>query len=342
MAEQQNSIISYVPQPYFKTGTATIVVQAGAASIENTPGIFEPDLSDYTTVVATASASSFGVKIDFAKASAHLSTFNMTLGLIGCSLLTYEDDLGSADMTTEFSENINCTLSSNVGTVGDTLAGFAHNSQDNIKTFDATPMPSIISGGRANLLFTGLGYSSAGATATVYVTVTRAAADVAARPHARLILGHLFVGVDLPVTIDPRSFSWTLEVENQRFVARDYGAISSDGTLVKRSAGEIIKIANNKLIGTTVTGVGPVVEATTPNFFDLIKVNTSYPLLFNPYPTGPVVSSTLTAEEANLTARQNFFSLYGFMSDPIELLSGEFRDGLNSEYRARYRIIETR
>jgi hypothetical protein len=30
------------------------------------------------------------------------------------------------------------------------------------------------------------------------------------------------------------------------------------------------------------------------------------------------------------------------MDDPLELLVGEFRDGLNSEYRARFRIVETR
>jgi len=339
----QNSIISYTPQPYYDSGTATIAGYTAINSIENTGGIFDPDLSNYTTVVPNISAATFAVKIDFNKQSAHLTAIDLSLAFIGCSLLTYENSGGSPVLASEFSENINAVMSSNVGALASELASFAHNSQDNIQTFDATAMPSVISGGRANLLFNGIGYSTAGSTATAYLTVTRSAADVAARPHARLILGNLFIGVDIPVTIDPTTFSWTMLVENMRFVARDFGAISSDGTLVKRSAGEIIKIPNSRLIGSVVTAVTPnMTVSNVANYFDLIKVNTSYPLLFNPYPQGPVVDSTMTIGEANLTARQNFFSIYGFMEDPLELLPGEFRDGLNSEYRARFRIVETR
>jgi len=339
----QNSIISYTSQPYYDSGTATIAGYTAVSSIENTGGIFDPDLSNYTTVVPNISAATFAVKIDFNKQSAHLATMDLSLGFIGCSLLTYKNSGGSPVLDSEFSENVNAVMSSNVGALASELASYAHNSQDNIRTFNATAMPSVISGGRANVLFNGIGYSTTGTTATVYLTITRAAADVAARPHARLIIGHLFVGVDIPVQIDPQSFSWTMNVENQRFVARDFGAISSDGTLVKRSAGEIIKIPNNKLIGSIVSAVSPnIVASNVPNYFDLIKVNTSYPLLFNPYPLGPVVDSTMTINEANMTARQNFFSIYGFMDDPLELLVGEYRDGLNSEYRARFRIVETR
>jgi len=343
MATQQNSILSYVPQPFFIAGAAsTIAADTNIDSIENTPGIFDPDLSNYTTVVPTDGVGTFTVKIDFPKSSAHLSALDLSLGLIGCSLLTYEDVSGAPDLDTKFSENISCVMQANVGTVVTDQASIAHNSQDTIHTFDGVARPSVISGGRANLLFHGLGAFAAGATGTVYVTINRAAADVAARPHVRLIIGHLFVGVDFPVTIDPKTFTWTLEVDNERFHARDFGAINSDGTLVKRSTGEFLKIPHGGLVGTEVTGVAPIVESVSANVFDLIKANTSYPLLFNPYPVGPVADSSLTVDQANLTARQNFFSLYGFLSDPMELLADDFRDGLNSEYRARYRIMETR
>jgi hypothetical protein len=340
----QNSIISYVPQPFFIAGTAaTIAADTNIDSIENTPGIFDPDLSNFTTVVPTASASSFTVKIDFPKSSAHLASLDVSIGLIGCALLTYEDDgFGGPDLTTKFSENIVCKMQANVGTVVTDQAAVAHNSQDTINTFNGVARPSVISGGRANVVFTGLGAFASGATGTIYVTLYRAAGNVSARPHVRLIIGHLFIGADFPVTIDPKTFSWTLEVDNERFHARDFGAINSDGTLVKRSSGEILRIPHSGLVGTEVTGVAPIVETVSANVFDLIKANTSYPILFNPYPVGPVAYSTLTTAEANLTARQNFFSLYGFLSDPMELLADDFRDGLNSQYRARYRIIETR
>ena len=338
----QNSIICYVPQPYFRTGAYSITAYTAISSIENTAGIFDPDLSNYTTVIPTSGSATFAVQIGFAKQSSHLAATDMTVGLIGCSLLTYENDGGSPDLDTEFSENVSCLMSSNIGSVASELFSFAHNSQDSIDTFNQTPMPSVISGGRTNLIFNGLGYSSAGSTATMYVTIERTAAAAAARPHAKLIIGHLFVGVDLPVIIDPRVFAWTLEIENQRFIARDFGAIPSDGTLVKRAVGEFIKMVGRELIGSTVTGVSPVAVSSFPNFFDLTKVNTSYPLLFNPYPADLIVESTLTVDQANLTARQNFFSIYGYMPDPMEVQTDDYRDGLNSEYRARFRIEETR
>lgn len=334
----QNSIISYVPQPYLVAGASSIVAGAGVSSIENEDGVFDPDLSNFTTINATSGATSISFTLTFAKSSGHLSDFDMTLALIGCGLLTYE----SGDPDTEFSENIDCLMTTDIGTVVAQQAGFAHNSQDNIKTFGGSATQSILSGGRANLVFHGLGKSSASSTGSVTVTITRAAADAAARPVANFIIGHLLPCVDMSVVIDPNSFAWTLKVENERFLARDFGAISSDGTLVKRSSGEIIKIPITTMIGANVSGVGPLAVDPSANIFDLVKANTSYPLLFNPYPVGPVAASGVTAEQLNYTARQNFFSIYGFLEDPMELLVSEYREGLNSEYRARYRIMETR
>ena len=79
-----------------------------------------------------------------------------------------------------------------------------------------------------------------------------------------------------------------------------------------------------------------------PNLFDFVKANTSYPMLFNPYPIGPIVESTMTVDEVNLTARQNFFSIYGFMPDPMDVQTDDYRDGINSLYRARFKVEETR
>lgn len=339
---QQNSIVSYVPQPYFTGASCTIVGFNNVAAIENSAGIFAPDLSDYTSIESTSGVSDFAVKIDFSKQGAHLGSSDMSLGFIGCSLLTYEDDGGSPDLDSEFSENINAHMSANISAVTAEQISYAHNSEDTVHTFCQAPMPSIISGGQANLMFNGLGVSNAAATATVYLKIVRDAADVAARPHAVLTVGHLFIGVDLPITIDPRSFAWTLDSQRERFVARDFGSINADGTLVKRATGEVIKIDNYSMLGTEITGVGPVVVTRRPNFFDLVKANTSYPLILNPYPYPSVAVSSYTAEDLNRTARQNFYSIYGFFEDPLETQVGEYRDELDTEYRARFRIRETR
>ena len=340
----QNSIISYTPQPYFVDGSCTIVGYDNVDTIENDEGVFNPDLSNFTTVNVTIDANDFAFQIDFDKRSDYLVTSDMTLGLIGCSLLTYEDDGGGApDLDTEFSENITCYLSSDIAAVTDELASFAHNSQNSVHTFCRQPLPSIISGGQANVMFNGLGASSANGSATVYATIARNSADVLARPHAVFIVGHLFIGVDIPITINPQSFSWTIRPENERFTARDFGAINSDGTLVRRSTGEIVKIDNYLLTGSEITAIASEVESSlVPNFFDLIKVNTSYPLLFNPYPVPGVTTAALTVGQLNLTARENFFSIYGFLEDPLDIQTDEYRDGLASEYRARFRIQETR
>jgi hypothetical protein len=339
----QNSIISYVPQPYFIGASCTLVGFNNIAAIENEPGIFDPDLSDYTTIEPTQGVADFAVQIDFSKQSGHLGSSDMSLGFIGCSLLTYEDDGGSPDLASEFSENINCHMSADITAVVAEQISYAHNSEDTVHTFCQAPMPSIISGGQSNIMFNGLGVSTGAATATVFMKIVRTAADVAARPHAVLQVGHLFIGIDVPVVIDPRSFAWTLDSQRERFVARDFGAINADGTLVKRATGEVLKIDNYSLIGTEITDVsGDVVATRKPNFFDLIKANTSYPLLLNPYPVPLVEVSSYTVDQLNLTARQNFYSIYGFFEDPLETQVGEYRDGLDSEYRARFRIRETR
>jgi hypothetical protein len=337
----QNSVISYVPQPFFVAGSDTVVGHTNVDSVDNGSGLFDPDLSNYAEVNASASAASFTIKIDFSKTSAHLTNANMTIALLGCSLLTYEDDGGSPDLDTEFSEDLICSLSANISAETSEMVSYAHNSQDDISTFGKEALPNIISGGRTNVVFSGMGASNSDSTGTIYVTIDRLAANVSARPHAVLRIGHLFIGVDVEVTINPRTFSWTLNSENERFQARDFGAINSDGTIIKRATGELIKMTNSGLIGSTVTGVSPVVVSQTPNFFDLVKVNTSYALLFNSYPAGAKIEASASALDLNQTARQNFFSIYGFMTDPLELNIGEFRDGLNTEYRARFRIQET-
>jgi hypothetical protein len=68
-------------------------------------------------------------------------------------------------------------------------------------------------------------------------------------------------------------------------------------------------------------------------------------VLFNAYPHQTIYTASFvnaTPVNENLLARENFFSIYGFLDGRIELQNGEFKDGLDSEYRARFRIQETR
>ena len=355
----QESIISYVPQPFF-TDTfgppaISILGTSDIDSVENAAGLYDPDLSNYTTFNVTKDSQIFKFSVTGISGIEYPSYYTSTLALIGFALKTYEDSGGSPDLATEFYEPVNCLVDDGLE-VNDTYHywTYSHNSPNAITTWDREPLPGIIAGGTANLVFGSLpGPPYAGGSDFEFI---RDPANVTARPHAVMIVGHMFRGVDIKIDIDPTSFAWSIEAENQRFRSRAAGAISSEGTLIRRSSGQIRHIMQDDFTGAPVTGVGVDGEQTVyrpypevdpvANFFDMIKSNNSYPLLFNPYPKllqqTKGNAANFTAEDYNYSARQNFFSIYGFMDGGFELTPSEYRDGLDSEYKARFRIQETR
>lgn len=350
----QNSIIGYAPQPYFidQPGwSSQCTVDVVSGSVENEAGIFDPDLSNYTTIIPPSGTNGFYADIYFSKDDVHLVNESMMVGLIGCSLKTYEDDGGGPDYDTEFEEDIVCSIKTSSVLATDIWhVGYAHNSNNELKRFCGTSMPGIISGGTSNLIIPECGKAKgSGNQGAVTVELWRLSANVTARPHAYFTIGHLFIGVEVPIVIDPTTFSWKMGLKNARFFSRDEGAISSDGTLIRSATGQIIKIINENIIGSEVTAISPsgagfdIPSAVTysANFIDLSKVNNSYPIVLNPYPYS-AQANIITVEGFNLTARQNFFSIYGFLDNAFEFTPGEYRDGLNSEYKARFRIQETR
>lgn len=344
-----NSIISYVPQPYFITpGSQSVAGNLNIASIENEDGMFKLNLADYTTFNVLPSEQSFSFNVGWNYDGKGVGGYPRTFALLGCALLTYEDDGGAPDLATEFAEPVTCVIDGVV--ISTDYISFAHNSPNSVTTFGQQPLPSIISGGTMNLVFTGMPAATAGPdNDTATFIFHRLLANVTARPHAKLIVGQIFVGIEFSVVINPRNFQWSLGVRNKRFLARDAGALSSDGVLVRSCSGEILRIGNADITGQNVTGINfdvtiDVETESSPNFFDLMKINTSYPMLLNPFPYTVISSSNLasTPEVLNMLARQNFFSIYGFFDGALDLQMSDFRDGLNSEYRAQFRITETR
>lgn len=362
MDHSQNSIISYVPQPFLRSHpdfdfpTYGISAILDIDSIENGFGLFTPDLANYTLFNINDGAPSFTFSTQYIVDGTGLLEFYRTIALVGVALLTYEDDVsdpGNPDLATEFAEPVTCDLAI---LEGGGYWSFSHNSPNNIHTFNGVPMPGIISGGTANVVFSGVGpveFAGRDQISTVF-TFHRLPANVALRPYAKLIVGHLFHGVELPIIVDPRNFIWSMQVVNKRHKARDMGMLSSEGILVRTCSGQILKVANRNIIGQTVTEVvedTPYLYVTaepSTNFFDLVKINNSYPLLINPYPytvrSADAVNPEFTNanEQFNLLARQNFFSIFGFLDDTLDITSSDFRDGLASEFRFQFRFTETR
>lgn len=344
---KQNSIISYVPQPYFVAGGSCEVTVDTSYLLTNGDGALDPDLSNFMTVKSNGENTGITFDVDFDKLDSHLPNYNMTIGLIGCSVISYEVDT-SGD---QIPETINpdpfyavMVETDVLDTPPVSMRSFSHGSQNSIATFCGEPLPGVLSGGSHNLIFSGLGAPKGNDNpGTLQFSVIRLGAT---GRHMDFVLGHVFIGVELPIIIDPRSFTWGIGVRNQRFLARDFGALNSEGVLVRQASFDVLKIANNDIVGSvvgSVSGPGDPENITAQaNYFDMAKVNTSYPVVLNPYPAGPSATAFPTVDEYNLWARENFFSIYGFLQNDLEFGIGEFRDGLNSEFRAKFRIMETR
>lgn len=363
-SSNQISAISYVPQPFFypPDGSShpfevSLDVASGYAaweSVTNAEGIFDPRLSNAAELVTSLNNQSpnVGLSTAFTVSFSHFKNgiSNMrgttTVALIGCSLLSYADDgLGNPDLTTEREEFITYSIETTglVDGANDSGKGFAYNSNNKVTSFGAELQPSIISGGQCNLIVSGLDNPAAGAS-EAEVTVILHAARIGRR-HLKFSVGHLFVGIDVLVNQNPDVFSWRIGVMNDRQPTRDYGHINSDGTLIRRASGEIVRVPYHMLNGSEIRNIHSdnLVETIypDPNLLDMVKSNVSYPILFNPYPAGPY-TGTLTKEQFTMMARQNFFAIYGYFEEDVDVQTDANKDGLNTNYRMRYRVAETR
>ena len=343
-AQTQRSIISYAPQPYFIEGSQ-FIAKTGLSDpmvIENEDGLFDPDLSNYTTIIPEPGEAEFVFNSGFARNVAYGQGMPVTCAYIGCTMLTYEDDGGgNPNYDTEFVEDTVIAQSwTHITTSSGQKFSFAKNSPNRVVTFNNVRLPGIVSGGTTNVLFSGTGVMNNTSTGNGQIVVSRTAANVALRPHVRFQIGHMFIGIDVEIELDPRAFSWSLQSLNRRFKARDQGAVSTDGTLHRQASFEARLLTMNEIMGVSFNDDFEAILS--PNLLDLIKANNGYPVLFNPWPVVAPATGSLTGEQATLTARQNFFSIYGFLDGALDLQNSEYRNGLDSKYKARFRITETR
>ena len=169
----QNSTIVYTPQPYYTATTASVTDYVAIDTVENRPGVLDPDLSNFTTVIPNSGVSEFGIRINFSNITAPYEAIDMSCALVGCSMLTYEDSGGNPDLDTVFNEDIVCAMAELIGTNGNQLITYAHSSQNEIRTFGREPLPGIIAGGQTNLVFHGLGPADARVTSVNVITFAR-------------------------------------------------------------------------------------------------------------------------------------------------------------------------
>lgn len=355
------SRFAYVPQPFFKAGDCTVELISGWDSVQSPENIFDPKLSKFATFWSDTAGTQtdgthvFKITFDY-DLYGHLRTNEIqtpfTVALIGCSLTNYPGESGdpnTPDLTKPSDERFNYIIETSglVTSGADSGKGFAFASNNNVSGFCNSNMPGIISGGNVNLIVSGLGRFHPNGTAEV--TVTLDSWFMGSR-HLKLEVGTLFVGAEINVNLNPDSFEWSARVNNDRAKTRDEGAISGDGTIVRTATGEVQQsdlwvVSGGEVRTRQQNGYNNNMVARhmymNANFFDLMKANTSYPVLFNPFPLD-AVDGDLTVDQFKLSARQNFFSIYGNLENGISVQNAQFRDGLSSKYRTRFRVEETR
>lgn len=107
----QKSIISYVPQPFFRSSTVTVSKLLDVDIMRNPSGLLDPDLTNYTELISTNGGSVMACKVEFDANTAWLEGQKMTVAMIGCSMTTYEDDgTGNPDLSTATAEDFQANV----------------------------------------------------------------------------------------------------------------------------------------------------------------------------------------------------------------------------------------
>lgn len=157
-------------------------------------------------------------------------------------------------------------------------------------------------------------------------------------------IGSVFVGLQIPLNVNPRGFGWSIEPINDRFRSRAGVNYSSNGVMqrvcsfeAQRSSFELISG-----IGSTFYSAGVPV----PNLFRASLASIGQPMLLSPYPyplTNQAWSGTVSdVDQRVMSVRQNFFSMYGLLDRSADTSIEEYNQELKTEYRTRLRFGEVR
>ena len=201
----------------------------------------------------------------------------------------------------------------------------------------------LIGGGLTNIVFHDLPASVIGSDCQFTLTFENGFSIAG----SRVRVGSVFVGLQIPLKINPSSFTWSEEIVNSQFESRSGSNISSDG-FVRRMASLEAQLFNVD----TITGINSSFYSGTapmPNLFRAAIANVGQPMLLSPYPY-PVSNTAWNdsapdsqeIEERLLAVRQNFFSIYGLMDRRMDVTIDTYNAGLNSLYKSRIRFSEIR
>jgi hypothetical protein len=297
--------------------------------------MFDERLSNFTIFNINSDTISFRVSVNFdtpdSANSAYVNTF--TMALVGC-----EQQETSSESLIHRDQVLRCDLETTDWFTGDPES-VSSTKVFNQLLYNFIPRENkIISGGAFNIIhtgFTALKITGAPTRRDAIFTISGLSAG-------QVNIGYFFLGQDLPLQLDPTTFSWRARIINDRFTSRSLSSVSSDGS-IQRSAGlDIINIPLERMHGQTV-GLNPNPVADVSNFMRVIMANTGQPLLLNPYPYAALgLGSSVVDDDMLFLIRQNFFSIYGFANQDMNFFPSREGGGLQSKYNSRIEFNETR
>lgn len=161
---------------------------------------------------------------------------------------------------------------------------------------------------------------------------------------SEVYVGSIFVGLEIPLWLNPNNFTWGSAVSNDTLTSRAGVRYSSSGVLRRNVSFEVVRAGLE-----TIHGIGSdfyTSDIPSPNLFRAAIATIGQPMLFSPYPyplTGQAWGDSVgDVDQRLMSIRQNFFSLYGLLERDLQLSIREASKDLNSDYGARMRFIEVR
>lgn len=312
------------------TEVGALVAGDGVSSITDPNAAANPILGDYSTLVLTSDATeaNFETSLSMLPNDAELNGL-VTVALLGIRM---------TPMDTDTVMRAELTVGSNTYQSAAAIYG---QSMDRALPSGSSDAHTLFGSGVTNIVFHDLPVSVL--SSSVQFTLALDAGDIASKS---ICIGSVFLGLQIPLQLNPRTFTWSVDVLNDRYRSRAGVDYSSNGVMIRNCTFEVQRASFELL-----SGIGAdfyTDSVPIPNLFRAGIANIGQPMLLSAYPH-PVVDAAWFSEsvvgnvpQRLLSVRQNFFAIYGLLERAAEMTVDEYNEGIGTEYRTRYRFGEVR
>jgi hypothetical protein len=304
---------------------SALTAGTGVDSISDASAAANQILGDYSTLNVASGASSAAFTVDLAlNPDSAVLDGSVTVALLGLRMTPLE-----------FDTVMRCTMT--VGSTTYESAAPIYGQEMNRTLPAASVGHELFGSGVTNLVFHDLPASVL--TTGVEFELALDAGDIGS---TSVYVGSVFVGLQIPLWLNPDTFTFGSDVSNDRFRSRAGVMYSSSGVLQRTVSFEVVKADLENVHGIGADFYANDVPA--PNIFRAAIANIGQPMLFSPYPY-PLTDqawadSVSDVDQRLLSVRQNFFSLYGLLERQLDISVREGSKDLGATYRARMRFVE--